>query len=152
MYITDGAPEWRNFSAQPSFLLTAVARVLERNWKKALKKCGMTQAEFLALAVLEPNEQLDQKEISFRLGIDPRNMVATIASLKERGLINEKANPFDKRSKQIQISKSGTDLMTDLEQRVASLREDHFKMLTTEEYLQLQQILQKVYSTLMPQS
>ena len=79
MYITDGAPEWRNFSAQPSFLLTAVARVLERNWKKALKKCGMTQAEFLALAVLEPNEQLDQKEISFRLGIDPRNMVATIA-------------------------------------------------------------------------
>ena len=42
--------------------------------------------------------------------------------------------------------------MTDLEQRVASLREDHFKMLTTEEYLQLQQILQKVYSTLMPQS
>lgn len=152
MYITDGTPEWRNFSAQPSFLLTAVARVLERDWKKALKKCEMTQAEFLALAVLEPNEQLDQKEISFRLRIDPRNMVATIASLKERGLINEKANPFDKRSKQIQISKTGTDLMTDLEQRVASLREDHFKMLTNEEYLQLQQILQKVYSTLMPQS
>lgn len=85
---------------------------------------GLRQVEFFALSLLACNRAVTHKQISEALAIAPSNMVAVMAGLEQRALIQRVANPADGRSFFWQLSATGDDLVQRAEVAVARMEAD----------------------------
>ena len=85
-----------------------------------------------------------QKQLAKDIEVDPRNMVATINKLSDRGWIISLANETDGRSKIIDITVKGQNVLQNLYAHLLPMEERFLQNLTESEKNQLQMLLIKL--------
>lgn len=77
-------------------------------------------AQFSVLKVLQRNPGLRQSQVSGALGIKRANFVPMLDELQDRGLIERRAVPADKRAKGLFLTDAGVTLMVALDANLAT--------------------------------
>jgi DNA-binding MarR family transcriptional regulator len=85
---------------QPSlgFLLHDVARLQRKRFDQRARNAGLTSSQWQAVAYLAKNEGINQAGLAELLDIEPITLVRTLDRLAERGLIERRQHPTDRRT------------------------------------------------------
>ncbi|MAK56430.1 MAG: MarR family transcriptional regulator [Pusillimonas sp.] len=83
------------------------------------KEGNITPVQYGILTVLSRNPWLDQTAIGYELGLDRTTSADVIKRLEEKGLVERRVNPTDKRSRQANITPEGLSLMESLKEGMA---------------------------------
>lgn len=88
-------------------LTDAVAKVLE--------PFGVDGRELAVLVVLAGEYPLSQLEAANRLGVDRTSMVAIIDTLEDKGLVERRRSPEDRRKNIVELTAAGQDCLREAE-------------------------------------
>ena len=80
------------------FLLHDVARLLRKRFEQRAKLLGLTRSQWQAMAYLAQNEGIPQGCLADILEIEPITLVRILDKLEERGLVERRRHPSDRRS------------------------------------------------------
>ncbi|WP_150135190.1 MarR family winged helix-turn-helix transcriptional regulator [Streptomyces hyaluromycini] len=97
--------------ARLGYLLKHVQAELARTSAEALAPFGMDGHELAVLVVLAGPEQLSQIEAAGRLGVDRTTMVALLDGLEQRGLVERRRSPQDRRRNIVELTDAGRERM-----------------------------------------
>ena len=138
------------FEHGAGFLLARLGAIAEREWGAVVRAAGLRRADYAVLVVLEEAERrgevLTQRQIAERVGVDPRNMVATAARLREEGRIDASTDPGDGRARRIRLTESGRRACGALRRDLERGRTEFFDPLDADEYDTLCELLGRVYA------
>ncbi|OJT99685.1 MAG: MarR family transcriptional regulator [Rhizobium sp. 63-7] len=86
-------------SATPTlgFLLHDVARLLRKRFEQRARGLGLTRSQWQTLAYLANNEGIHQGGLADILEMEPITLVRILDKLSERGLIERRQHPTDRR-------------------------------------------------------
>ncbi|MBA3260969.1 MAG: MarR family transcriptional regulator [Thermoleophilaceae bacterium] len=135
-------------NAYTGFLLRKVSAASFEGFSKIAASYGLHPMHFGMLNIIEAEEPISQRDLSRRTGIDPSTMVARMDMLYDRGLVERKRRPDDRRSYEIRLSPSGRKVLTDLRERAREHGEHFFTSLTQAERKQLHELLAKLAASL----
>jgi MarR family transcriptional regulator for hemolysin len=79
------------------YLLHDVARLLRKRFDQKAKDLGLTRAQWRVIAHLAKNEGMHQAALADLLEIEPITLVRILDRLAERGLIERRQHPTDRR-------------------------------------------------------
>ena len=97
-----------------AYLLYKAGMYAQRAFDDAFDAVGLSAREFLVLA-FAATEPLSQQDIARRLGIDPTVLVGVVDELEGRRLVARRRDPGDRRRYLLEVSGTGTDLLTKAE-------------------------------------
>jgi DNA-binding MarR family transcriptional regulator len=100
------------------------------------------QAGLLRLISREPGQS--QQAVARRLGTPPSRLVALVDGLEERGLIERRRNPGDRRNYALHLTAAGERAMADLSQAAMEHEQATSAPLTEAERTQLSKLLGKL--------
>jgi MarR family transcriptional regulator for hemolysin len=80
------------------FLLHDVARLLRKRFEQRAKGFGLTRSQWQTLAYLANNEGIHQAGLAEILEVEPITLVRILDKMAERGLIERRQHPTDRRS------------------------------------------------------
>ena len=83
------------------------------------KEENVTPVQYGILTVLSANPWLDQTAIGYEVGLDRTTSADVIKRLEEKGLLERRINPLDRRSRQAAITPEGQRVMELLKQGMA---------------------------------
>src|SRR6202161_3559218 len=108
---TGGPPSRRPGSA---FLLAQLAAHAAAQFAQRISALSLTpaQAGLLRLVAWAPGQS--QQAIARQLGTPPRRLVLLVDGLQERGLIDRRRNPGDRRHHALYLTEDGTRIMAEL--------------------------------------
>lgn len=78
-------------------LLNDIARLLRKRFEQRAQSLGLTRAQWRTLAYLSKNEGIHQGGLAELLEIEPIALVRVLDKLAERGLIERRRHPTDRR-------------------------------------------------------
>jgi MarR family transcriptional regulator, transcriptional regulator for hemolysin len=79
------------------FLLHDVARLLRKRFEQRAKGFGLTRSQWQTLAYLANNEGIHQAGLAEILDIEPITLVRILDRMADRGLIERRQHPTDRR-------------------------------------------------------
>ncbi|MCO4316830.1 MarR family transcriptional regulator [Phyllobacterium sp. 21LDTY02-6] len=79
------------------FLLHEVARLLRKRFEQRAKHLGLTRSQWQTLAYLAKNEGIHQAGLAEILEIEPITLVRILDKLEQRGFIERRKHPTDRR-------------------------------------------------------
>jgi DNA-binding MarR family transcriptional regulator len=85
---------------------------LSREYGKPMQQHGLRPAEFATLLLLVDNAGASQKSLARALAMDPPNMVTLLDRLERRKLLQRERHPHDERARQLQLTRTGLQLVT----------------------------------------
>lgn len=80
------------------FLLHEVARLLRKRFEQRAGNLGLTRSQWQVIAYLAKNEGIHQAGLAELLEIEPITLVRILDKLAERGLIERRQDPADRRT------------------------------------------------------
>ena len=80
------------------FLLHDFARLFRKRFEQRAKDLGLTRSQWQTLAYLANNEGIHQAGLAEMLEIEPITLVRILDKLSERGLVERRQHPSDRRS------------------------------------------------------
>jgi DNA-binding MarR family transcriptional regulator len=83
------------------------------------KEENVTPVQYGILTVLAANPWLDQTAIGYEVGLDRTTSADVIKRLEEKGLLERRINPMDRRSRQAAVTPEGLRVMALLKQGMA---------------------------------
>lgn len=119
------------------FLLSTLGYVVSRGFHEALAPLDLDPRQFAVLRAIGFNEGQPQQALAHRLHIPPSRMVALVDELEQRGLLERRPDPNDRRVRTLHVTEVGRKLLGDafavavaFEQRVSgSLADDEREQL-----------------------
>ncbi len=87
------------------------ARALARRFDEALRPLGLTNGQFSLLMSLNRPKPAGMASVASLLAIDRTTLTAALKPLERRGLINVIADPDDRRSRLMTLTRKGTQLL-----------------------------------------
>nr|WP_296071464.1 MarR family winged helix-turn-helix transcriptional regulator [uncultured Actinoplanes sp.] len=130
----------------PGFLLAQLGRLAQQRWTSWLAEAGLTQLELATLSALAQAGPARQRDAATMVGVDPRNAVATVARLVERGLVTATSSTRDERSKVLAVSPAGARRLEQLSGEVVARGTAFFEILSPQEYALLHRLLESLYA------
>ncbi|MFN8215780.1 MAG: MarR family winged helix-turn-helix transcriptional regulator [Solirubrobacterales bacterium] len=122
-------------------LLTQLSRVV---YKRATEDViGMRLKQLIALDHLRDTESCLQQGLGQMLMLDPNNCVLLLNELDERGYVERRRDPADRRRHIVEITESGLDALTEAERKLETLEDEVLGALTQAERAQLHELLAK---------
>ncbi len=94
-----------------SLLVKDVARMVRTCADAAAQPYGLTWAQWAVLARLERQEGIKQAELAESLDIQPITLTRLIDRLCERGMIERRADPNDRRAKRLFLTPAARPLL-----------------------------------------
>src|ERR1700732_4519984 len=79
------------------YLLARLGMESRRGWGQMLGEHGLIPHQFGVLMTLARLKAVSQQQLSRPVGVDPRNGVPIVGSLQQRGLIERRLDPADRR-------------------------------------------------------
>ena len=110
------------------FTISTIGYALARAFRELLEPLGLDPKVFAMLASVASSEGVTQQAIAERMRVAPSRMVAFVDSLEERGLLERRQNPDDRRARALYLTQSGRDLLGRAFARAA----EHEKRLTSD--------------------
>jgi DNA-binding MarR family transcriptional regulator len=93
------------------FLLHDVARLLRKRFEQRAGHLGLTRSQWQAIAYLSKNEGINQAGLAEMLEIEPITLVRILDRLAERGLIERRQHPTDRRTWQLFLKDAARPLL-----------------------------------------
>jgi DNA-binding MarR family transcriptional regulator len=127
-----------------AFLLAQLGAHAAGRFAGRLKALDLTpaQAGLLRLIAWQPGRS--QQDIARTLGTPPSRLVLLLDSLEERGLIERRRNPDDRRHHALYLTSAGTGFMKELASVGAAHEDDICAGLGTDERAQLSELLERI--------
>jgi len=130
------------------FLLHDVARLLRKRFEQCAKDVGLTRSQEQALRYLSNNEGIHQAGLAEMLEIEPITLVRILDKLAERGLVERRQNPNDRRSRQLYMSDKARPLLDPMRSLGDQTRKEALDGVSSEDHERLYQLLTLVKSNL----
>jgi DNA-binding MarR family transcriptional regulator len=96
------------------FLLHDVARLLRKRFEQRARGLGLTRSQWQTLAYLGNNEGIHQGGLAEILEIEGITLVRILDKLEERGLIERRQHPTDRRVWQLYLRDAARPLMAEM--------------------------------------
>jgi DNA-binding MarR family transcriptional regulator len=93
------------------FTLSSLGHAVAREFRATLAPLQMEPREFAMLRAIASAEGISQQAIAERLRIPPSRMVAFVDALEQRGLVERRPNPDDRRARALYLTNKGRTLL-----------------------------------------
>ena len=120
--------------------LTVIGVFLDR-----MAPYGLRPVEFSTLSLIHHNPGVTARQLCQTLGLQPPNMVGTIAQFEKRGLLERRPHPSDGRAQGLHLTAEGLALMQQAELTATALEVEATPGLSAAERGRLMALLQKLY-------
>jgi len=127
-----------------TFLLVRLGIHAAGELAAALEPLGIEPRHFGVLNRIAAHEGESQQALGRRLGLHPTRVVFLVDELEERGLVERRRNPADRRSNALHLTAAGRRLLTRARAVAARRNEAMAKGLTVAERRTLTRLLQRV--------
>ncbi|MTE17057.1 MarR family winged helix-turn-helix transcriptional regulator [Nocardia aurantiaca] len=126
------------------FLLAQVGAFAANRFAERTATLDLTpaQAGLLRLLIAQPGRS--QRELADELGMPPSRFVQFADKLEERGLIERKRNPDDRRQHALHLTPKGRATLGELAAVAREAEETLCRSLTSEEHQQLSELLVRI--------
>lgn len=138
----DGA-QMRPFSGV-AFMLSSLGYAISRRFKQTLEPFDLEPREFALLRSVSFAEGRSQHALGDRLQIPPSRMVAIVDELEQRGLVERRANPDDRRVRLLHLTDNGRGLLQQAFAEAVDYEQQISAPLTAEEQRQLLDFLERI--------
>jgi DNA-binding MarR family transcriptional regulator len=102
--------------SRPGFLVRRLNQIHYALFFEECKSHNITPVQYGILTALSLSPWLDQTQIGLELGLDRTTTADVVKRLQERGLVERRVNPEDRRSRQALITKEGLRVMGALQE------------------------------------
>lgn len=96
------------------FLLSRVGAWSAMRFSARLEPLGLEPKHAAVMRIVGTSGGISQQELAERLGIPPSRMVGLIDDLEERGVLERRRNPHDRRAYEIVLTPAGIELGREL--------------------------------------
>jgi DNA-binding MarR family transcriptional regulator len=110
------------------FTISTTGYAIARRFRELLAPIGLEPREFALLRTVATDEGVTQQALSERMGVVPSRMVAFIDSLEDRGLVERRQIPHDRRVRALFLTTNGRNLLA----RAFTVAVEHEQDLTGE--------------------
>lgn len=130
------------------FLLHDVARLMRKRFEQRARGLGLTRSQWQTLAYLSKNEGIHQGGLAEILEIEPITLVRILDKLAERGLIERRQHPTDRRIWLLYMREEATPLLDVMREIGEATRGEAFDGVSNEQRDELFNILSTVKTNL----
>jgi DNA-binding MarR family transcriptional regulator len=95
------------------FLISRMGMVAQKRFSERIAAVGVTPRGWGALNVLDTEGVITQHALCTCMGMDPSSMVATIDELEDKGLVERRRNPKDRRAHALHVTAAGRKTLSD---------------------------------------
>ena len=120
----------RNFG----FLIHDIARLMRVAFDRRGKELGLTRSQWWVLTALYAKEGITQSELAAFMDLEKATLGRLLDRLEEKGWIERRPDPVDRRIKRVVLTETVQELMRDLRDIAADVRSDAMKGLTRDEH------------------
>lgn len=93
------------------FTVSTTGYAIARRFGEVLAPLGLLPREFALLRTVATSEGVTQQAIAEQMRVAPSRMVAFVDSLEQRGLIERRPNPDDRRARALFVTPEGRELL-----------------------------------------
>jgi DNA-binding MarR family transcriptional regulator len=129
------------------FLLAQLGSHAASQFAERVAELELTPPQSGLLRLLAVTPGRSQRELADALGVPPSRFVPFADALEERGLIERRRNPDDRRLHAVYLTEKGEQLLAQLRTVGMAHEQAMCEGLTPEERQQLQRLLQRVAAT-----
>jgi DNA-binding MarR family transcriptional regulator len=126
------------------YLLSRAGASGQRQFAERLATLGLTPRTWGAMNVLDAEGPTTQHAIGRLTGVDPSSMVAAIDELEERGLVQRRPHPTDRRAHELHITDAGHETLRRGRELAAQAQADLLAPLSEAEREQLHDMLRRI--------
>jgi len=123
------------------YLLARVGNEARRGFVRKLAKRDLRLYHHANLLAVDELGPLSQQRLATVIGVDARNLVATIDFLERRGLLKRGLNPGDRRCHSISLTGEGRRALRQLRVDADELEQGYLSVLTSSERTKLHDML-----------
>jgi len=113
------------------YLLKHVQARLTEEQAKALEPFGVNGRDLAVLSTVASELPLSQLEVAARLGVDRTSIGDLLDALEERGLVERRRSPEDRRRNLVALTQHGEDTLEKAEQVRIKVEQDFLAPLTS---------------------
>lgn len=130
--------------ARPGFLLARLGTGLKGTTMDAFEQEGFSAYHYSILALLEEGARTTQAGVADALGMDASMLVSLLDGLEDRGLVERKRDPKDRRRQTVTMTPAGRRQLSAFRKLVLRLEEEFLAPLSEEERQELHDLLLRV--------
>lgn len=129
-----------------AFLLAQLGAHASEMFRQRAQALELTRPQAGLLRLIDRQPGQSQQAIAAQLGTPPSRLVALVDGLQDRGLVERRRNPEDRRNYALHLTPAGQATMRQLERAYADHEADVIAPLTSTERRQLSSLLSKLAS------
>jgi DNA-binding MarR family transcriptional regulator len=126
------------------YLLVQLGFHVARRFSERLAPLGLEPRQFGMLTRLAANEGRSQQAIGEMMGLNPTRMVFLVDDLEQRGLVERRRNPADRRSHALYLTELGRAKLRETQQASAGPEGQIGSSLTEQQRSQLTRLLRRL--------
>ena len=97
-----------------AFLLSQLGAHVSRLWGQRMAELGVDPRHVVLLRLVASDEGRSQQSMGQRMQLPPSRMVALVDELEDRGLIERRAHPSDRRVRALYLTDDGRKVLDDV--------------------------------------
>jgi DNA-binding MarR family transcriptional regulator len=127
-----------------AFLLSQVGAHSAYRFAERLEPLGLTPPHAGIVHVMSQSDGLSQQALGEKLGIFPSRLVHFLDELEDRGLVQRRDNPSDRRSYALYLTKKGREMLEQINRIGLEHQESLCAALDDSERAQLAELLTRI--------
>ncbi len=132
------------------FLVHDVARLLRRRFEQRAGSAGLTRSQWHAVAYLARHEGVSQATLAEWLDIEPITLTRILDRLAERGLVERRPDPTDRRRWALFLTQTARPLLKEMESVGEATRAEALFGVAPQDLAKLEQTLTQMKANLWP--
>ena len=134
----------REMLARPAVLLGRLGTAMKAESMERFEAAGFSVYHYGVLAVLDEGERETQATIADALAVDRSMLVGLLDQLEERGMVERRRDPNDRRRQMVKLTPAGRRQLTEFRKMVEEIENDFLAALDEEERRTLHDLLLRV--------
>lgn len=131
------------------FVLHDVARLMRKRFEQRARQLGLTRSQWQVLSKLSYNEGIHQKGLADLLEIESITLVRLLDKMEERGLIERRRHPTDRRMTLLFLTADAHPLLLLMRKLGEQTRQEAMADFSSDEHQLLQQFLDRMRDNLL---